>query len=47
LCTSLELSRTDRFRSEFLFDESQFQEAKTTLKPDAALDVLLNKNNRS
>lgn len=48
LRTSLKLFKTDSFSSEFLYDESELKESPTRrLRPDAALDVLLDRKNRA
>ncbi|KAK3346389.1 hypothetical protein B0T25DRAFT_460196 [Lasiosphaeria hispida] len=47
LRTSLEFSRTDKFSPEFLFDRTKFEESTSPLRPDAALEVLMNRTNRA
>jgi hypothetical protein len=47
LRASFEISRADKFSSEFLFDEAKFQESTKSFQADAALEVLLNPANRA
>ncbi|KAJ4258805.1 hypothetical protein NW762_007892 [Fusarium torreyae] len=46
LRASLQHSKTDRFKSEFLFQEGQFQESQNPGSHQSVLDVLLNQTNQ-
>ncbi|KAK3990798.1 hypothetical protein QBC44DRAFT_368771 [Cladorrhinum sp. PSN332] len=43
---SLEHSRTDKFKSQFIFDFSKLKDSSVPLRPDSAIDVLVNPDNR-